>query len=260
MAEGILDQGGAIQAIWSFLYQKYLQRDRGGKASNVNHATGLPESPSDLKTGARVVSGIDLVMDTIIPPRRLAAASVAVLPPPPPGQSEETGWGSEEDHWQVLAYKPEYVTCPTCKGTSPDPEIEAQAVLARGPSYEPKPPCDTCSGRGRLSNWTQEEIDVVDHNTLQIKLALRDMVAEGYFNPNPINEKDPLFKDQVWEDRAGFSLGLAPTWKGWKACEEYIDKRPELKKKVHILTYAGQEVRDQAPQWAKDEYDSATLA
>ncbi|MEE9197248.1 MAG: hypothetical protein V3U45_03810, partial [bacterium] len=62
--------------------------------------------------------------------------------------------------------------------------------------------------------------------------------------------------DLSWEDDEGNTIGFAITYKGFKRMEEYVDKNPELRHLVHTLRYAGDEVRDQAPQWARDEYQN----
>ena len=53
------------------------------------------------------------------------------------------------------------------------------------------------------------------------------------------------------------TLGFKLTWKGFKHMQEYIDKRPELKRHMHMLVHAGDEVRQQAPGWALKEYQAS---
>ena len=63
--------------------------------------------------------------------------------------------------------------------------------------------------------------------------------------------------DLVWEDRAGFSLGFKLTWEGYRRMKEYCDNDPDLKRHIHLLTYAGKDIRDNAPEWVKQEFQQA---
>lgn len=247
-AEAALDDG---------LAQAQADASLRGK---VDPRTGLPMTGNDLAMGRGVVSGVDLALDVIIPPEELAAACTAWLPPCPPDEPAAE-WGQKLEHWQALAYKPKELRCETCKGLG---RIKKQVgarrqgliIISESP-VETFVPCDTCAGRGSMPHWTDDEHLTVRENARQIKLVVHRLASEGYFNARPINPQDREMSDLVWEDRDGMTLGFKLTWAGYQRMLEVTQNDPELRRQAHILTLAGKELRETAPEWAKAEYKQA---
>lgn len=107
------------------------------------------------------------------------------------------------------------------------------------------------------AEWDDDEVATVKANGLMIKKGVHKLADHGYFILRPLNERDAETNDLVWEDRAGFTLGYRLTYKGYQRMKEYCDQDPELKRSIHLLTYAGKDLRDQAPEWARREYQDA---
>jgi hypothetical protein len=247
-----------------------LEAHAKAKPGAVNHRTGLPESVKDLDAGRGCVSGVDLAMAVLIPPFALAAASTAWLPP----GGDET----KDEDWQVMAYKAMKKHCPVCKALGKLPGAKCEKCEGRGRvkiggfmsrewdvcarcaghGHMTGPTCPDCNGQSTISNWSQEEHDTVQANASMIARTAERLSQEGWFRARPIHKDDAEMGDLVWEDNEGNTLGFKLTYKGYQRCMEYIDKKPELKHTLHTLTYAGEDVRAQAPQWAQDEYRAST--
>ena len=243
------------------------EKNRTGK---VNQATGLPENVVDLATGRGVVTGEDLVMDMLVPPYALAAASVAWLPP---GADP-----SRDESWQVMAYKPVRRICGRCDGKGRRPGDRCKECngkgrrkiggflstnfemcgACQGHGQRVGPICDDCGGKRTVENWTDEEHQTVRANARMISQQVNRLAEEGLFDPRPVDKNDVEMGSLTWEDKSGNTLGFKLTWKGLKYMREYIEKRPELKRSMHALAHAGDDVRAQAPQWARDEYEASS--
>lgn len=246
-----------------------LEAAAGARVGRVNQATGLPESEVDLASGRDVVSGEDLCMSMLVPPFALAAATVAWLPD---GKDP-----AKDENWQVMAYKPVKRICmgcnglrrekgPRCKECNGKGRRKVGAFLSKtwdmcgpcqGHGVLLGPVCGQCKGAGTIENWSQEEHETVRANSHMISQTVTKLAAEGLFNAKPIDKNDAEMGDLVWEDDRGDTLGFKLTWKGFKHMQEYIDKRPELKRHMHMLVHAGDDVRSQAPEWAVKEYQAS---
>jgi len=241
-------------------------KDLRGK---VNHATGLPESSGDLETGRGMISGVDLCMSVLVPPRSLACASTAWLPP---GGDENV-----ESDWQVMSFKAIKTACTKCKskGRLDGPLCKrckgrghwGKGLFRRkrvwckpcqGHGRLTGPVCDECEGKGNIEGWSEEEHETVNHNTRQISRAVTRMAGNGWFRENPIAKEDVEMGDLTWEDDEGNTLGFKLTYSGYKQLQDLIKTQPDLRRAVHSLEYAGEEVRSRAPQWAQDEYSQQT--
>ena len=235
----------------------------------INHATGLPESANDLETGRGIVSGIDLCMAVMIPPYALAASVSACL--------LDGRDGSKDEDWLVLAYKPMKRHCtdcvvsgrlkgPPCRPCRSRGRIRQGGLFSRswamceacqGHGSLPGPICPACKGKGTVDNWTEENHATVTHNARMIARKVRDLAKDGLFNQNPISKEDAEMGDLTWEDDEGLTIGFKITYAGFKRMEAYVKDNRELSHLVHTLKYAGDDVRNQAPQWAQDEYSRA---
>jgi len=214
--------------------------------SGVLHAgTGLPQTANDLASGRGIVSGAQLCLGAIIPPEDLAAATTTWLPPCPMDENSET-WGNELEHWQALAYKPKEIPCPDCQGRG-----KVQTLFKGNPILVT---CGVCGGKGSKPNWKPEEFEAVEANAFQIKRKIHELAERGYFDKRPINPNDREMSDLVWEDEAGFTIGFKLTYEGLQRMLEYCDQVPELQQKLHVLQYAGEELRREAPDWAQKEF------
>lgn len=223
--------------------------------------TGLPMSEADLQTGRGIVSGVDLCMEAIVPPRDLAEASTTWLPPCPAGEVEAE-WGSKIEHWQALAFKPKVAACSGCGGRGIQ-RIKrkktrgSRLVLIREDAYEFREVrCHDCGGRGNSENWDDDEHEAVKHNTRLIAQKIHDLAEEGYFDVRPIDDRDVEMGDLVWADKAGLTLGFRITWEGFQRMQEYVAEDPELQQSMHVLTLAGHDVRKSAPEWSQEEFRS----
>jgi len=224
--------------------QRRADQDQRGR---VDHGTGLPLSGNDLAMGRGVVSGTKLALGAgPISPTELAEACSAWLEPCPPGQPQDK-WGNDPAHWQVMAFKPKEVHCPECKATGIVTETTKSGL-------EYTDTCEKCRGDGTICNWTDEELQTVEHNALQIKKAVHRLAEKGWFNLRPINERDEEMADLDWTDEMGFTLGFKITWEGFRHMQEYCSKDPSLQRQISLLLHAGRDVREGAPQWARDEY------
>jgi RNA polymerase subunit RPABC4/transcription elongation factor Spt4 len=246
-----------------------LEAHAKAKPGGINHATGLPESVSGLDTGRSVVSGVDLAMNVLVPPFALAAASTAWLPP--------DGDPAKDSDWQVLAFKAMTRHCADCKALGKLPGAKCAkcdgrgrvkiggfmsrewdvCAPCRGHGHADGPECPTCQGRSTVSNWSEEEHATVKANANMIARTAEKLSHDGLFRARPIHKEDAEMGDLVWEDDEGNTLGFKLTYKGFQRMNEYIDKKPELKHSLHTLTYAGADVRAQAPKWAQDEYQAS---
>lgn len=135
---------------------------------------------------------------------------------------------------------------PPCPGDQKREDWEAEDSNWQALAYKPK------------AEWSEDEVATVRANGFMIKKAVHRLADEHqYFNLRPINDKDPEMHDLIWEDRAGFTLGFKLTYKGYQYMSEFCDKDPDLRRSIHLLTYAGKELRESAPEWAQREYQQA---
>lgn len=244
-------------------FQASVRKARGQKGM-VDHGTGLPMDAGDLAVGRGVVSGVDLCLESILPPMQLAAACTAWLPPCPSDESPET-WGNEIEHWQVMAAKDRDLQCDECEGKgSKVVEVTSRSsggliLIRRETSKKETIPCDKCGGRGAVPNWTQEETDTVRQNAFQIQRAAHRLAEEGYFDIRPINERDAEMHDLVWEDKTGHTIGFRMTYNGYQRMKQMVEEDEELRSTVrqHLLAVVGREKREAAPEWARREYEDS---
>lgn len=225
--------------------------------------TGLPRSEGDLQSGRGVVSGVDLCMEAIVPPRDLAEAATTWLPPCPPDENETT-WGSQLDHWQAMAFKPKELFCVPCRGqgftvVQGHNDRKARGIFVAGDNAVLKrATCVQCHGKGAKDFWTADEHLGIKHNARTIGERVHELSREGYFNPHPIDSKDVEMGDLVWVDKGGMTIGFRLTWQGYQRMKEYCAGDPEIQQAaLHVLTLAGRSVRDAAPEWAQKEYKQA---
>jgi len=149
-----------------------------------------------------------------------------------------------------MAFKPKHVTCPACGGRMRVP----LPAWSRIRTPDGLVTCQQCNGVGKLENWTEEEHATVKANARTIARVVHRLAEQGLFNTRPLNDRDAEMGDLVWETENGLTLGFRLTWKGYQYMEAECTRRPELKRMVHSLTYAGDDVRSEAPSWAQDEY------
>lgn len=221
--------------------------------------TGLPLNKHDLQVGRGVVSGRDLCLDAIIPPEDLALSATTWLPPCPPDESPET-WGQELTHWQSLAYKPKDINCQECRGTGLVEKKVARAtstlrrIIVRESPKIRQVRCESCGGRGSKPYWEEEEYAAIKHNTRLIGEAVERLAHDGYFDVKPIDPHDKEMGDLVWKTKGGLTLGFRLTPDGYDHMKEYVEEDDELQHVLHVLALAGKDVRDAAPEWAKDSF------
>lgn len=231
-------------------------------AGTVNTLTGLPNSTADLQGGRGVVTGVDLCMEAIVPPYDLAAATTTWLPPCPPGEVESE-WGKQLSHWQALAYKPKEINCPGCLGRGHNEVMETESrysgffTMKGEKSRVRHVQCQDCGGRGIKVHWDREEFEAVEHNAHVIAERVSELAKQGYFDERPVDSNDAEMGDLVWQDKAGRTIGFRLTWEGFRRMQEYCSEDQELQHTMHMLTLAGKDVRDQAPQWAKAEWEKS---
>lgn len=244
------------------LEQLQAERDLKGV---VNHATGLPETANDLASGREVMRGVDLVMSAALPVWGVATSVC---------QTDETPDGE----WMAIGYKALKVHCQDCKalGRLPGPVCtdcggtgqRSSSLLVffkrqtfscttcRGHGRLEGPVCERCEGDGTIQNWSEQEYETVRDAARMIARQVVEMAAEGLLVPDPgLGQNDSEMDDLMWTDGAGEVLLYRITHKGYQEMQRVMQKHPELQRVVPLLEYAGTEVRSQAPQWAKAEYN-----
>ena len=232
-----------------------------GSPGQLDPRTGLPMSEADLQGGRGIVSGVDLCMEAIVPPRDLAEASTTWLPPCPSDEPAEK-WGSQMDHWQALAFKPKLLHCKKCGGTGAVNQAVHNTRFGRGFAVHDgksmrQVRCGNCGGNGSKEFWAEEEHAAIKHNTVMIGRRVAVLAKDGYFDLRPIDDNDVEMGDLVWTDKAGLTLGYRLTWEGYERMKEFCAEDPELQQATHVLALAGRDVRSTAPKWARDEYKNS---
>jgi hypothetical protein len=243
-------EGAAADAIG----QARADADLRGK---VDPRTGLPMSSSDLASGRAAVSGQRLCFEAIIPAYDLAAAATLWLPPCPPDKSDNS-WGKDLRDWQALAYKPKESFCAPCRGKGKKSvEVGKRSSGLIFVSHSPimrTVPCEDCGGKGSLPGWDDDEVEAVEANAYMIKRQVYDLAREGFFEERPVDEEDTEMNDLNWSDEEGLSIGFRLTYKGFKHMQEVVQKTPEIQQTMRTLELAGHDVRENAPEWARDEF------
>lgn len=252
------EQEYVLQCVLEEERERLSAQDLSGR---VDPGTGLPLSTADVQSGGRgVVAGQELCLEAIVPPHDLAESATTWLPPCPPEESPET-WGSELSHWQALHYKPKDKQCETCGGRG---RVEKRVTASVGRGFLIRREktehrtflvtCENCHGEGCKQNWDPDEVEAVRQNARTIAEVVHDLANEGYFDLRPIDERDAVMGDLVWERKDGFTIGFRLNWEGYQRMQEFTQEDPEIQKALHILTLAGEEVRSKAPEWALNEY------
>ena len=243
--------------------QKLADADLTGK---VDPATGLPLTTNDIHSGGRgVVSGQELCMEAIVSPVDLAEAFTTWLPPCPMDENSEK-WGSELSHYQSLGYKPRNAQCEACGGQGKIKQTVtatvSKGILFRRDQTEHRSvlvTCQECGGGGARENWDDDEVEAVRQNAVLIAQCVHELANKGLFDTRPIDARDVEMGDLVWERKDGLTIGFRLNWKGYKAMKEFTAKDKEIQRAYHVLTMVGKDVRENAPEWAKDEYKKGAV-
>lgn len=103
-ASGVWSDAQTEALIWASIYQtSRYGRDRraGGMEVKVDPKTGLPLSGNDLATGHRVVTGIELVLASVINPRNFVLENMLTDELP---ENATLSHDSENREWRSLTY------------------------------------------------------------------------------------------------------------------------------------------------------------
>jgi hypothetical protein len=222
MSDGItvLSDEQVEEAVWSFFYQ--LSRSRDRRRTPVPG----PDGEDGPKIVVNAATGLPESIEDLVP-KNMAISGIKLA---------------------MSAIVPPERLAASCIQDLPDGIEPTEANWIRyGKALALKP----------RPEWTDENLAVFEANALRFKIVVHRLAEEhGYFNVRPIDPKDKDMHDLKWEDEAGFTLGFALTMEGWHFMQKVVVEKPHLQRVCHVLDYAGQDVREKAPQWARDEWNA----
>ena len=110
----------------------------------------------------------------------------------------------------------------------------------------------------KRAEWTDEMLFAYEENLRRIKRRIHQISEDsGFFDVAPVNPKDPEMNDLEWVGEDRMTIGFRITHAGWDECQRWIRENPIWDQKRHILDVAPDEIKQNAPDWFKDEYGNA---
>jgi hypothetical protein len=108
------------------------------------------------------------------------------------------------------------------------------------------------------AEWTDQMLFAYEENLRRIKRRVHKIAEDhGYFDVRPINERDVEMSDLDWVGEDRMTIGFRITHAGWEECQRWIRDHPVWDKKRHVLDVAPDEIKKNAPEWFKREYENA---
>jgi hypothetical protein len=106
--------------------------------------------------------------------------------------------------------------------------------------------------------WTDEMLFVYEENLRRIKRRVHKLEEDhGYFETRPVNPNDTEMGDLDWVGEDRLTIGFRITYAGWDECQRWIREHPVWDKTRHVLDVAPDEIKQNAPEWFKREYENA---
>jgi hypothetical protein len=106
--------------------------------------------------------------------------------------------------------------------------------------------------------WTEEMLFVYEENLRRIKRRIHKLADDhGWFDVAPINPKDTDMNDLDWVGDDRMTIGFRITYQGWEECQRWIRDNPVWDQKRHVLDVAPDEIKKNAPEWFKREYENS---
>jgi hypothetical protein len=105
------------------------------------------------------------------------------------------------------------------------------------------------------AEWSDEMLLAYEENLRRIKRRIHHMAEDqGWFDVRPIHDGDNEMNDLDWVGEDRLTIGFRITHSGWDECQRWIRDHPIWDQKRHVLDVAPDEIKENAPQWYKDEH------
>jgi hypothetical protein len=110
------------------------------------------------------------------------------------------------------------------------------------------------------AEWTDEMLFAYEENLRRIKRRIHRLAEDhGWFDVRPINPKDAEMNDLDWVGEDRLTIGFRITYAGWDECQRWIRENPVWDQKRHVLDVAPEEIKKNAPEWFKQEYNAPSF-
>lgn len=106
--------------------------------------------------------------------------------------------------------------------------------------------------------WTEDMLFVYEENLRRIKRRIHELADDhGWFDVRPINPRDKEMNDLDWVGDDRMTIGFRITYAGWEECQRWIRDHPVWDQKRHVLDVATDEIKKNAPEWFKRDYENS---